>query len=289
MIPVRLRGAAADAFHRYGVRHFLVDQLSGLDDLAHEVPVADCVVFARMAVHHGSAAFDLSSKFGARAADVPDLLRAISRAGAEPGLAFNVGSLVSDPGAYVQGLKAARSVLEALDFEVAWMDIGGGFPAERGAVPAPPLTQYFDMIRQALSQLPLATGAQVLGEPGRALAAPGVSLLLEVLARKESSIYLNDGVYGALWELRFYEDSSWLRVDVWRDGAPVAADSTELESFTVFGPTCDSVDVLPSALRLPATLQRGDYLHIHGMGAYSLAGRTRFNGHYSEDLVQIND
>ncbi len=289
MIPVRLRGAASDAFHRYGVRHFLVDQLSGLEDLAGEVPLAECVVFARMAVHHGSAAFDLSSKFGAHAAEVPNLLRAIRQGGAEPGLAFNVGSLVSDPGAYVQGLKAARSVLEQLDFDVAWLDIGGGFPADRGAITAPPLSQYFDRIRQVLSELPLAPGAQVLGEPGRALAAPGVSLLLEVLARKGSSLYLNDGVYGALWELRFYEDASWMKVDIWREGARLTVEGFDLEAFTVFGPTCDSVDVLPSKLHLPANLRRGDYLQIHGMGAYSLAGRTRFNGHYSDDFVQIND
>jgi ornithine decarboxylase len=45
-----------------------------------------------------------------------------------------------------------------------------------------------------------------------------------------------------------------------------------------FGPTCDSVDRLPGELTLPADAQEGDYLVLDGMGAYSTATNTRFNG-----------
>ena len=46
----------------------------------------------------------------------------------------------------------------------------------------------------------------------------------------------------------------------------------------VFGPTCDSVDRLPGELPLPADMEEGDYLVFAGMGAYSTATNTRFNG-----------
>jgi len=40
---------------------------------------------------------------------------------------------------------------------------------------------------------------------------------------------------------------------------------------------------------LPANVRPGDHLQFHAIGAYSLAGRTRFNGHYSERLVVIDE
>ena len=51
--------------------------------------------------------------------------------------------------------------------------------------------------------MPLAEHAEILGEPGRALAAPGMSAIVEVCLRKEQRLYLNDGMYGIFWELRF--------------------------------------------------------------------------------------
>ena len=41
------------------------------------------------------------------------------------------------------------------------------------------------------------------GFPGRVLSAPGLSAITRVLLRKTDSVYLNDGMYGAFWELRF--------------------------------------------------------------------------------------
>ena len=46
----------------------------------------------------------------------------------------------------------------------------------------------------------------------------------------------------------------------------------------VFGPTCDSVDRLPGDIALPGDMEEGDYVLFHGMGAYSMATNTRFNG-----------
>ena len=46
----------------------------------------------------------------------------------------------------------------------------------------------------------------------------------------------------------------------------------------VFGPTCDSVDRLPGELQLPDDIAEGDYVVIHGAGAYSVVTNTRFNG-----------
>ena len=44
---------------------------------------------------------------------------------------------------------------------------------------------------------------------------------------------------------------------------------------------------MPAAVHLPADIDVGDYIEFGTMGAYSLSGRTRFNGFYSENVVTI--
>ena len=87
---------------------------------------------------------------------------------------------------------------------------------------------------------------QVMCEPGRALVADGISVLTRVMLRKANRLYLNDGIYGSFKGctigLRFP-----YRVLRGVDGL-VRGDAL----FTVFGPTCDSLDVLPLQLPLPA-------------------------------------
>ena len=61
-----------------------------------------------------------------------------------------------------------------------------------------------------------------------------------------------------------------------------------MRPFTLYGPTCDSVDVLPSTIELPEDILPGDHLEFGRLGAYSLSGRTDFNGRYSDHIVMID-
>ena len=128
MTPVRIRGAAETAQEKHGVRHFVVDHLSGLSQLAQEIDTSRSVIFARMAVHHESAMEDLSVRFGAQPEEMPELLQSIRDSGAEPALAFNVGSSVTDPEAYRYSMSVTKSVLEQLPFRLRLIDVGGGYP-----------------------------------------------------------------------------------------------------------------------------------------------------------------
>jgi ornithine decarboxylase len=285
MIPARLRGAAREAQERFRVRHFMVDHASGLQPLADEIDMRRAVVFARMATHHASAMQELSSKFGAPPEEIPDLLRAIADYGAEPALAFNVGTSVTSPEAYAYAIDLAAHVLQKSATRVRLVDIGGGFAKSYPGFPVPPLSEYFTAIGEAAKKLPLRDGGEILGEPGRALAAPGLSAVVEVLLRKEGRLYLNDGMYGIFWELRFRGHERY-PVRAFRDGAECGGAT---QPFKLFGPTCDATDVLPGEVELPADVRPGDHLEFGSIGAYSLAGRTRFNGHFSDDVVVIDE
>jgi len=120
------------------------------------------------------------------------------------------------------------------------------------------------------SRLPLAESGELLAEPGRALSAPGLSAVAQVLLRKKDRLYINDGMYGALWELRFNGHKRYL-THCYRNAQEL--DGKE-STFSVFGPTCDSSDCLPEPLSLPANIDVGDYIEFQSVGAYSLSGRT---------------
>ena len=67
---------------------------------------------------------------------------------------------------------------------------------------------------------------------------------------------------------------------------PLAADK---RNFRVFGPTCDSLDVLPQPYFLPEDIREGDWIEIDQVGAYSNALATHFNGFYPQTFVEVHD
>ena len=57
----------------------------------------------------------------------------------------------------------------------------------------------------------------------------------------------------------------------------------------VFGPTCDSLDRIKDTVSLPETLVEEDFILFAGMGAYSTATATRFNGYGAFDIITLGD
>ena len=57
---------------------------------------------------------------------------------------------------------------------------------------------------------------------------------------------------------------------------------TQGTAFRVYGPTCDTLDVLPRPITLPQTIKAGDFIVFDNIGAYSVAVRTSFNGFYPD-------
>jgi ornithine decarboxylase len=59
--------------------------------------------------------------------------------------------------------------------------------------------------------------------------------------------------------------------------------------FRVYGPTCDTLDVLPKPLMLPDNIKPGGYIVVDAIGAYSVALRTNFNGFYPDHWAIIGN
>ena len=273
MHPVKSRSAIRTAYHAYGVRTFALDSFDELMKVLEETHNArDLTLIVRLAVGKGSAVMDLSGKFGASAEVAPQLLQQARKAAMRVGISFHVGSQTMEPDSYRQALLMAHEIVRRAGVKVDVVDVGGGFPvAYPGLVPLP-LLSFFEVITSTLKSLAAFKGAELWAEPGRALVAGAGSLIVRVELRKGQNLYINDGVYGALFDAG---SSSHWRYPCRKVGAD---ERGPMLPYTFYGPTCDTHDVMRGPFLLPADVQEGDWLEIGQLGAYGGTLRTHFNG-----------
>ena len=284
MAPSKLVGAAEAAYRDYGLRHFVADHESEVARLL-AVTGPEATIHIRMKAHSEESIYELSSKFGAEDAEAEGLLRQVAEAGRRPGLAFNVGSMCLHPDAYRRAIAAAAKVAADSGVEIASLDVGGGFPSPYPGLDVPPPADFFAAIGEAAKQADLPADCTLMCEPGRALVAEGQSLVVQVILVKGDQVFLNDGIYGSLSEPGLSNRLVSFPVAAIR---PDGGFADELRDFTVFGPTCDTLDVLPVQFPLPADIRVGDWIEVGQLGAYSNAMRTRFNGFHPDDWVRID-
>ncbi|HWA91862.1 MAG TPA: alanine racemase [Rhizomicrobium sp.] len=291
MAPVRAVGAAKAAIERFGVTDYVVDCDFELDKLLSEAKNPKKLrIFVRIATPLGGALLELSSKFGTTPEDAARLLKRVAESGAAPGITFHVGSQCLSPFSYAQAVEMARRTAQLAELDIQALDMGGGFPGPYPGNDVPPYHWYFDTIKEALATFG-SSHPPVLCEPGRALIAEGLSLIAQVILRKGDSLYLNDGVYGSFDELTLPGWTAHYRHKVWSLDAKnrVVAVPGEDKPFRVYGPTCDTLDVLPYPLPLPDSIAAGDFIVFEDMGAYSVAIRTAFNGFYPDNWAVVGN
>ena len=286
MHPVKPRAAIREAWTRHGVRDFVLDSAEELakvlTETGGEAGAARGLVI-RLALPKGGAMYDLSGKFGAAPAEAAALLRAARPHAAKLGVSFHVGSQCLDPGAYGRAVALAAQVIRDSGVVVDLLDIGGGFPVAYPDLVPPPLTAFTTAIARAVAAVGLSA-LELWAEPGRALVAGGTSVVVQVQHRRGQTLFINDGVYGALSDAGvpgFRFPARLIRPD----GGTAAA----LLPFAFFGPTCDSADHMKGPFLLPADVAEGDWIELGQLGAYGGALRTAFNGFDRAGIVEVTD
>jgi ornithine decarboxylase len=209
-------------------------------------------------------------------------------------------------------------------FSPNYLDIGGGWPGhDKGnftfkdvaAVVAEAIDNYF----------PASSGVEIVAEPGRYFAHASHTYAVTVIAKRQLSkaqladtaeiesfgarptkntedtisshaddgfkkaeasenqpevaLYINDGVYGCFNCVVFDHAHVFPKALEPRSSARTV--NTKL-----FGPTCDSIDVVMPSTRLPE-MRVGEWLWFDGMGAYTRCAASRFNGQGAFDIHYV--
>ncbi len=277
--PVRSEAEVAYAV-ALGIASYAVDGRTELQKLIRGGVPRGAEVSVRLHLPVEGAAYDFGAKFGADTQDATDNLRAVAMAGFKPSMTFHPGTQCADPAAWVAYIAACADVARNAGITLRRLNVGGGFAAHRTGA-APDLEGIFRDIAKAVDEAFGGHAPALVCEPGRAMVADAFTLAARVkTVRDDGSVFLNDGIYGGLAEAPILGNVD--RIDIVSvDGPRIAA----AKARSVFGPTCDSLDRLPGTLALPTDLATGDWVLFHGLGAYSTATVTRFNGYGAIEIV----
>ncbi|HZP60734.1 MAG TPA: type III PLP-dependent enzyme [Opitutaceae bacterium] len=258
------------------------DNFEEIQKIKKHAPNAGLVL--RLKVPNTGAMVELSSKFGASPGEAVDLILAADKAGLTvEGISFHVGSQTTNFENYVQAIALSASVYkEAADrgyTKMNLLDIGGGFPAPYDSS-VKPFRELARVINTELDRL-FPKNVQILAEPGRFLVASAGIAVSKVIGKAvrdgKTSYYINDGVYHTYSGVIF--DHCKYPIKAFKKG-PAQISS-------VFGPTCDALDVVSMAENLP-DLERDDFVYSVNIGAYSHASATYFNGFPPAKVIHVN-
>jgi ornithine decarboxylase len=284
MHPIKSQESIREAYFVHGVRHFVLDHEDELYKIMRETELAtDLNLYVRVTLPKNENAYiDLSSKFGATPEEAVALLRQCRNVCQKLGVAFHVGTQITESSAFANAVTIVKSVIAQSSVKVDVIDVGGGFPVAYADEDVPSITNCIDVIKTAIACADLED-MELIAEPGRALVAQSGSLIVRVELRKGNRLYLNDGTYGGLFDAGPLLGTRF-PVRAFRNGNDM---SSEMADFTFAGPTCDSLDMMDGPFKLPADIDMGDWIEIDNLGAYSQSMRTNFNGFGASETVLL--
>lgn len=268
---------------RVGVSQMTFDNADELYKIKNCFPEAEVIL--RILTDDSASLCRLSTKFGADLDTASELLRLAKSLHLNVvGVSFHVGSGASDPSSFANAVTDAKWVFdqaELLGFNLKILDVGGGFTDETFEI-------FAARLGKALEEN-FPPNIRVIAEPGRYYTANAFTLATNVIARRDVStppstpggapqksymLYLNDGVYGNFSNIIF--DHQHPIPQVLRSSPASKMDG--LVEYSIWGPTCDGIDVISDHCYLPGVLEIGDWLFFENMGAYTKCSATRFNG-----------
>lgn len=281
--PVRSRAEIGHAVAR-GIKSYSVDSASELAKLIEMVPAAGTEISVRFKLPVAGAAYNFGAKFGATEDMAVELLKTVAAAGFIPSITFHPGTQCTDPSAWASYIREAAVIARRAGVKIHRLNVGGGFPSHRATGVLPQLEATFETIGRVAREAFGDDLPALVCEPGRALCGDAFTLAARVKAvRDDLHVFLNDGIYGSLFELG--QIGIIDRIEVLDPQGQRRNGS--VHGRICFGPTCDSVDRLPGDVPFPDDIAEGDFVVVHGMGAYSTVTNSRFNGFGELQLVTV--
>ncbi|BCS24102.1 type III PLP-dependent enzyme [Aspergillus puulaauensis] len=267
-----------------GVKQMTFDNADELYKIKACFPEAE--LYLRILTDDSTSLCRLSMKFGASLDVAHQLLELAHELELKVvGVSFHVGSGAEDPKAFLKAVQDARLVFDQaaeIGHELHTLDVGGGFTGET-------FEKFAGVLGEALETY-FPPHIRIIAEPGRYYVGTAFTLAANVIARRdvrdpeEASkdvymIYLNDGVYGNFSNIIFDHQHPEPRILTCASQANARTSATpEDVAYSIWGPTCDGIDVISQRSLLPGLLDVGDWLYFEEMGAYTKCSATRFNG-----------
>jgi ornithine decarboxylase len=237
----------------------------------------------RLAVDDSNSLCKFNKKFGCHINQVEELLKIAKTLKLNiVGFSFHVGSGCYSANNFYDAIKQCRDACDiainhGINIEI--IDIGGGFPGVDKKVKFEDIAQKVNSaINDFFANEKENKTIKFIAEPGRYFAEKSHILVLNVIGKKKIKnennediiiYYLNDGIYGSFNCIYFDHNNPLILPFNERDGI--------LHKSILFGPTCDSIDLIAENIMLPE-LAIGEWVYVEDFGAYTIAASSWFNG-----------
>jgi len=225
-----------------------------------------CPILIRTNSYQNNSLINFDSKFGATIEEAFEIIKLAKKYNYYvKGISFHIGSggNYSRKDAYISAYENIKPLLKYISSyeKKPILNFGGGL-------------LYDTDLNDALGwtkDLPY----EMIAEPGRYFSEPSHHLAIQVIAKTNRGIFLDNGVYH---ELNCYHRDHWempkLSYILENNNINKVTDFT---TSTIFGPTCDSYDTI-NKCDFPTNIEIGDWIILPNMGAYTNAGMVEFNG-----------
>ena len=262
-----------------GVEWYVLDSI---EELRKIVSVkADAKMYLRIETPNIGSDWPLAGKFGTHLADINEIITEAALLNADlAGVTFHVGSQCRNPQNWRIGIERSIKVfadMRAAGLNPRLLNIGGGYPV-RHTKPIPSIEVIAEVVNKAISGLP--ENIHIIAEPGRYLVSDSAYFVCRVVGTATRNgkrwMYWDAGMFGGIIEVA---EGLHYEIITDRKGNNI--------SWSIAGPTCDSVDILMKNALLPHDIQEGDFIYIPNAGAYTTAYASNFNGFPLPDVFVI--
>lgn len=251
----------------------------------------------RITVDDSNSLCKFNSKFGCTLENLEKLIILMKFLKLElTGFSFHVGSGCKCAESYydaIKNVKQAYDIALKNDIKISVIDIGGGFQNkyENNNITFSDIANNIKKAQNDFFKEEIQNNEiKFIAEPGRYFAETTHTLILNVIGKKKQKYiindkeeeiiiyYLNDGVYGSFNCIYFDHKKPII--------LPFNERDEQLHRSKIFGPTCDSIDLISDEIYLPE-LAIGEWVYVENFGAYTTAASSTFNGFNTTDYKYI--
>ena len=252
----------------------------------------------RLAVDDSNSICKFNCKFGCKIENIEHLIKLMNVLKLQlVGFSFHVGSGCKSIESYYSAIQTCRNAYDIAlknNIKISIIDIGGGFPGihiDNDDVNITTIAKAITKAQDDFFNIEITENKiQFISEPGRYFVEKSHTLILNVIGKKrefdatkeqdETIIYyLNDGVYGSFNCIYF--DHKIPNILPFNE-----RNEQKLYKSKIFGPTCDSIDLISKETMLPE-LAIGEWVYVENFGAYTTAASSSFNGFITTDYKYI--
>lgn len=253
----------------------------------------DCQIILRIRFDAEKSQISFGKKFGCDPIlEAPELIKVCAELKMNLiGISFHAGSNCEDKEIFQNALFTIKQLFDfalTLGFHLNFVDIGGGFIGNDEVL----MEKYSRDINLGIEKYFDNESFEIIAEPGRYFVSSAFTLVCGVIARRcqqkllddqfTFDYYVNDGIFNSFLGKYLGKSLNKQTFQVLNTNEK----DEQLYNSTVWGQTCDILDVLAEDILLPK-LFIGDWLVVRNMGSYTISTHVDFNGFQKHKICSV--